>query len=831
MNLKRGNRNRYVSMAMDFNKSIFLFVSLVVFLAIALANSNALAAEPGRVEFKGESVKLVDMSKAKELDRTRNREIDVVSRTLDADQGSSQFFYVLAFVLIGLCLAGIFAAKSKAYEDMRLSVKLGFGFSIVVGLAIAIGAGGYYFLAEVDDEYTTALNATHIDMLANEAANLDSNYLLYGLQDRNKAKAIEQEHGQVLGDLKGYINKLKKDDLAAEEKTAVRELEQYVSSYEKTFTKISEEVHVVEDMKDELGVLGKDLLETTERQLYQHEKDLEALEDAEQIDVVALKNQTYLVEVFAKLESLTLRLANNRIGFMLDTKVERIPLSEQWMGEVYAKLAVAKQLLSEENTSQSVIQANLQDVARLESEWNQYAVDLGAMFMAELEIQTDMTEGRELLKKIDTLAVALSDLMVEHAHFAENRANMASMLLMAVAVLIGALTAFFITRSITGPVAKGVEMAEEIALGDFSMELKLDRKDEIGRLAEALDKMVASLKKQATVAEKISGGDLTVKVEKASDKDQLGHALQNMANKLREIIGQVQNAIENVSTGAQAMSASSEEMSQGASEQAAAAEEASSSVEEMNANIRQNADNALQTEKIATQASKDAQDGGEAVNQTVGAMRNIAEKIMIIEEIARQTNLLALNAAIEAARAGEHGKGFAVVAAEVRKLAERSQVAAGEINDLSTSSVDVAEKAGSVLQTLVPNIQKTAELVQEISAASREQDAGAEQISKGIMQLDTVIQQNASSSEEMASTAEELSSQSEQLAEMISFFVMDETSRGHRRQVEIQKPVAPKQNQIAHLNKSDSGNGKEVHDKGVNINLKDDALDDAFEAY
>ena len=190
----------------------------------------------------------------------------------------------------------------------------------------------------------------------------------------------------------------------------------------------------------------------------------------------------------------------------------------------------------------------------------------------------------------------------------------------------------------------------------------------------------------------------------------------------------------------------------------------------MTANIRQNADNATQTEKIAIQAADDARQGGAAVSETVAAMQQIAERIQIVEEIARQTNLLALNAAIEAARAGEHGKGFAVVAAEVRKLAERSQLAAGEINELSTSSVAVAERAGQLLTQILPNIEKTSELVQEISAASKEQDAGADQIARSIQQLDSVIQLNASSSEELAGTAEELASQAAQLAEMISFF-------------------------------------------------------------
>jgi len=217
-------------------------------------------------------------------------------------------------------------------------------------------------------------------------------------------------------------------------------------------------------------------------------------------------------------------------------------------------------------------------------------------------------------------------------------------------------------------------------------------------------------------------------------------------------------------------------------------------MEQMSANIRQTADNALQTEKIAVKSAHDAQEGGRAVIQTVHAMKEIAGRITIIEEIARQTNLLALNAAIEAARAGEHGKGFAVVASEVRKLAERSQKAAAEISDLSSSSVQVAEKAGDMLARMLPDIQRTAELVQEISAACKEQDSGAEQINKAIQQLDEVIQQNAGSAEEMSSTAEELSSQSEQLQDTIGFFDIgeDKMERSSAKTVKAAAKPAPK---------------------------------------
>ncbi len=284
--------------------------------------------------------------------------------------------------------------------------------------------------------------------------------------------------------------------------------------------------------------------------------------------------------------------------------------------------------------------------------------------------------------------------------------------------------------------------------------------------------IVRPLVNAVNIVNELAAGDLTMRIE-AKSKDETGQllaAMKNMVEKLRTIVGEVMTASGNVLSGSQELSAGSQQLSEGATEQAASVEEASSSMEQMASNIRQSSENSMQTDRIAGQASSDAIEGGKAVSEAVRAMKDIAGKISIIEEIARQTNLLALNAAIEAARAGEHGKGFAVVAAEVRKLAERSQTAAAEISKLSSSSVDVAEKAGGVLEKLVPDIQKTAELVQEISASNNEQNTGAEQINKAIQQLDQVIQQNAGASEEMASTAEELAAQAEQLQGTIAFF-------------------------------------------------------------
>jgi methyl-accepting chemotaxis protein len=329
--------------------------------------------------------------------------------------------------------------------------------------------------------------------------------------------------------------------------------------------------------------------------------------------------------------------------------------------------------------------------------------------------------------------------------------------------------------NIVNPLMVTADYVDRISKGDIPPAISAEYKGQYNTIKTNLNVLIAAMETITRAAQEIAGGNLLVEIRERSGNDDLMRALSAMVQQLSAVVGEVKSASDNVAMGSQEMSAGSECMSQGASEQAAAAEEASSSMEQMSANIRQNADNALQTEKIAVKSAADAIEGGKAVEQTVKAMKEIAGKINIIEEIARQTNLLALNAAIEAARAGEHGKGFAVVASEVRKLAERSQAAASEISKLSLSSVDVAERAGQMLNQLVPDIQKTAELVQEISASSREQDTGASQINKAIQQLDQVIQQNAGAAEEMSSTAEELSSQAEQLQSTIAFFKVKES--------------------------------------------------------
>lgn len=335
------------------------------------------------------------------------------------------------------------------------------------------------------------------------------------------------------------------------------------------------------------------------------------------------------------------------------------------------------------------------------------------------------------LKGIEnTIASELSDL-AKTLNEQANSSFLSSIILTGITFAITCLLAVFFTSLITTPIKKGVIFAEELAEGDLTAQLDVDQADEIGQLAKALI---------------------------------------NMRNKVGSVVSDVRTNADSLAGASQQISATAQTLSQSAIEQASGVETTSSSIEQLNASVQQNTENAQVTEQMATKSADEAEKGGKAVTETVAAMKNIAKKISLIEDIAYKTNLLSLNAAIEAASAGEHGKGFAVVAAEVRKLAESSRITAEEINILATESVDVAEKAGGLISNVVPEISRTSDLVQEISAASAEQSSGIAQINEAMTQLDTATQQNASASEELAATSEEMSGQAAQLQQAVAFF-------------------------------------------------------------
>ncbi|MBF0679952.1 MAG: MCP four helix bundle domain-containing protein [Devosia sp.] len=477
---------------------------------------------------------------------------------------------------------------------------------------------------------------------------------------------------------------------------------------------------------------------------------------------------------------------------------------EQWNNDFSAVIermtpqvaALARQVGAAEIGMANAVAADFAAMVDAMNEGNAISLtraDLEANTIISSEVEPLQRQATTILRTVVDANTQQATGSVAQANALYEQSRMLLIALLIGTVVIAAIAGTWIVTSISRALTAAVRLANDVADGDLNATANIRGDDEVGDLIKALNAMTA---------------------------------------KLREVVAEVTAATRNVAAGSQEMSATAEQLSQGATEQASSTEEASASMEEMAATIKQSADNATQTEKIARQSAADAIASGDAVNSAVVAMQTIAEKIMVVQEIARQTDLLALNAAVEAARAGEHGRGFAVVASEVRKLAERSQAAAAEISTLSGTTVKAAQSAGDMLSKLVPDIQRTAELVEEISAGSREQNAGAAQINTAIQQLDKVTQQNTSAAEEMSSTAEELASQAEQLQSAISYFRLDASAQiisapaaNKSARQDLRAAVmasAPHMQKAAKKPKSSSG--------GFDLDLEDgsDALDAEF---
>lgn len=662
---------------------------------------------------------------------------------------------------------------------MKLSIKLKLAgaFGLVISMSMAAGGIAYVKMTSIDETYSNLIevHAKRAVLVENLKQELLSTTILQGnlvmentdagvaqywdalIKRRASAEAIFQSvYGMATDEGKKILDKFK---AALDHQTAIQDR---VGS----FARLNSVAHATKVLNEE----GKPALEAMNADI---KRLAEALAAADRPStLLSLERFRTSVEA-ARNEMREFLLADNM------TDLERRVTA---LSEVLRELRRDRDALRE-LAAGAGLGALVENIGEPFERWAraQEQAIAHAREGGNIQALTLLTsEGRKSLEEVEAALNAYAErtrqVMDETNAQASEEAAGAKLLLLI--LLLGSLAiavaaASWIAISISRGLSRAVGLANAVAIGDLGQQVQATTNDEIKDLIDALNQMTGNLNATARVADEIAQGNLTVQSKRLSEKDTLGIALETMLEKLKTIVDDAAAAARNVAAGSQELSASAEQLSQGATEQASAAEEASSSMEQMASNIKQNAENAGQTEKIARQSSKDAQASGEAVGRAVSAMQTIAEKITIVQEIARQTDLLALNAAVEAARAGEHGKGFAVVASEVRKLAERSQAAAEEISTLSSETVNVAREAGEMLTRLVPDIKRTAELVEEITAACREQDVGADQINQAIQQLDQVTQQNAAASEQMSSTSEELAAQAEQLQANLAYFRVD----------------------------------------------------------
>ncbi|MBI9068696.1 MAG: HAMP domain-containing protein [Salinivirgaceae bacterium] len=657
------------------------------------------------------------------------------------------------------------------WKNLKIGTKLSIGFAIIILLGTTIGYVGYKGMNNYQDRVakTEIANWTLKSIL--EIRTFEKSYML------NHDKEAITKSGKILQQVFEQIEESKqlfKDQKDIADLNALKQKAEKYSAGIDEYARIYKQAYMT-SLMNSISEGEKTLAQADE--LIISQKTKLNLELKQQLSNQNIKNRTEKLEDANKILQIfaEARLASKAYVFtqQINDANEVLDKTDELLLHIKAtKAKMTQQVNIDQLNAMSVAVANYQKsmketIAAVNEQSKQTEI-LETTAVEFVALANDIKAGQE------------TKMIAE-----QQRSESLILLFIIICVFIGVSMAYIITRSIVKGIVRSVDFATMVSEGDLTVKFDadiLEQKDEVGMLAKALKTMV---------------------------------------ERLKNVVYEITSGADNIAEASQELSSTSQQLSQGASEQAASTEEVSSSMEEMASNIQQNTTNAQETEKISLGVDQSIQKVGSGAQESLSSIKDIAQKITIINDIAFQTNILALNAAVEAARAGEHGKGFAVVAAEVRKLAERSKIAADEIGILSKSSVEVTEVAGKLMSQLIPEIQKTSSLVREISAASLEQDSGADQINSAIQQLNNVTQQNAAASEEMATSSEEMASQADQLKEIISFFKVNNTTTKKHNSF---KTNTHTKNSKPHL--------KQYTSSGVKLDLSNnEKLDNEFEQY
>ncbi len=638
----------------------------------------------------------------------------------------STLFWVGIGIIALLAIGFVILIVTHTFRHMSINLKLYISFGCIILAATFMGGGAYYYLSHATGYAELAQTFTEIDLLGSEVAGAQANFQLHGIENKTYGDNRVKDVRKGIVEIENRIQTIKQSELiSAEMSKDLTQLSGFLPPYKKSIDELVRAFQDVEALNKKINTLNNEMDEALAESIAHH-KELLAKEENGSGRMSEIKRQTHIMEELYDAETHLQRASHNGVEFLLDKKVEHVTKMEKEFGSF---LTIVAQL-SGELDEQSEIALMDEIASRTEA----YIGAMRTLIKDEAVIAKDNGKRTSLLNEFESLGSELAHEATLLADEAVIEADIAILVLLVFMIILGVSIAVYMARLISEPVMQSMQLAQSMAAGDLTQTIESKSRDEMGVMTKAL---------------------------------------AEMNTKFRGVVLSTQQSAESVAGSSEELSQAAQDLAQATADQSAIVEGMSASMEEIRANVSRTADNASETEGIARNVSVDAKEGGDAVTQTVHAMHEIASKISIIEDIARQTNLLALNAAIEAARAGEHGKGFAVVAAEVRQLAERSGIAASEISELSESSVRVAEKAGVMLEKMVPEIQKTADLVQEISSATSEQNTGIVHISDSAQQIDNVTQTNSASTQEVASTSETLAAHAETLRANMAYFKVD----------------------------------------------------------